>query len=400
MKSALAVSYELDNTEKAANELAAQVSLSLASHSCGLLFFDVAADCGALAAALEKKLSIPVAGCSTIATLDNTKGFRDFNVSLMVMTGDDVRFACALSEPAGAGSTAERLGAAYSEAVSKLGEAPKLILVFSPNDADMVLDDCAEALDELSGGVPVFGGVPGFCMSSEESRVVFGGKAYSDRTLLVLLGGGIRPTFSVKNVLKSLAEHKRPVTSAKGNVVYKVGDVSFVDHMRQSGIAVDKIAASPDSLPFLPILLLLETPQDENNDGFPLVRTLCALNLEEGFGASIGRIPQGADLSFVSLNSQDVELSCRLTLQDLAEQIRAGESEGYVYSTAFAISCQGRYILLAGDRDLEGRCLTELSLPSLNLFGFYGYGELCPTSARSGKNLNRAHNLSIVLCAF
>ncbi|MDR2528695.1 MAG: FIST C-terminal domain-containing protein [Synergistaceae bacterium] len=398
MKSTLAVSYELDNVRKAANELASQVRLPLAGNSCGLLFFDVATDAGALAAALEKKLSIPVVGCSTLATLDSKKGFQNFNVSLVVMTGDDVRFACALSGPAG--DAVERLGAAYGEAALKLEDPPKLILAFFPNDTAFLLDDCADALSELSGDAPVFGGIPGYCVDSGESRVVLSGRTYSDRALLILLGGALRPAFSVKNVLKSLGEHKRPVTSAKDNVVYKVGDVSFVDHMRQSGIAVDKIAASLGSLPFLPTPLLLETRQDENDDGFPLVRTLCALNLEEGSGTSIGRIPQGADLSIVSLNSRDVELSCRLALRDLAQQVQVGESEGYVYSTSLAVSCQGRYMLLAGDRELEGRCVVELVPAGLNFSGFYGYGELCPTSVSGGRAMNRAHNLSVVFCAF
>ncbi|MDR1979797.1 MAG: FIST C-terminal domain-containing protein [Synergistaceae bacterium] len=402
MKSTVAVSYEMDDMEKAAEELASQVlqSLTLLTYSCGLLFCDSEVDHDALAAALKEKLPMPVVGCSTIATFNGKKGFQDMNVSLIVLTADDVRFAVSLSEPLTAEGVKKQIEDAYSKGAAELEESPRLILAFPSYNASIMLDEYPETLDRLSVKAPIFGGIPGFVAGYGTSWVAFDGKAYTDRAVFILMGGNVHPLFSVKNVLKSYAEQKRLVTRAENNVVYKVGDISFIDHMRQLGMPVDKIVSSPDAISFVTSPLLLEMPKDEENDGFPFVRTLHTLNLEDGSGASIGRIPQGAVLSIVSMTRQDVDSSSKEAMRDLLEQIENKKKEGYECSTILTVSCIGRYMVIANDHTIEGRNIAEATPPSLNLSGFYSYGELCPTSMRDAKAANRAHNESIVFCAF
>jgi hypothetical protein len=178
-----------------------------------------------------------------------------------------------------------------------------------------------------------------------------------------------------------------------------VGDVSFVEYLRQFGLPVEKMATEPGSTSFVTNPLLLEMPESSQDDGVPYVRTLHTLDLQSGTGTAIGKIPEGAVISVAAMKRRDVEVSTHEALLHLLGQIEAGQREGYAYSTIFCVSCIGRYMVMGSEREGEGRAISEGLPKNLNLSGFYGYGELCPTSVREKRALNRAHNESIVLCA-
>jgi hypothetical protein len=96
---------------------------------------------------------------------------------------------------------------------------------------------------------------------------------------------------------------------------------------------------------------------------------------------------------------QDIEMSTQNSTQDLLTVMRQNEADGYKYSTIFAVSCVARYYVMTGKNALEADILKANFPSDLSLCGYYSFGEICPTSVRSGKGLNAAHNESLVLLA-
>ena len=359
LKSTTAVTYELDDVASGTDELARATkdNLTLARNSFGLMF------------------------CDTV-------------------TSDDVNFSIATSEPLTGDNIAEQIASTYERAKASLEGEPKLILVFPPYLLGIMLDIYPRELERVSGGLPVFGGLPAHDDMQGRTAIYCGDSATNDRMTLLLMSGNVKPVMTVKNSLGTLANLKRTVTEAKENVVYKVGDDSFVEFLRRFGLDVEKLANPAErTISFTTYPLLLENTGGENPDGIPVVRTLHGVNLEEGTGTAIGEVPRGSVISVGILQPKDIEKSSYDSIRDLTEKMAASKAEGYEYSTVFAISCVARYYVMANKNMLEADILRQELPPGLSMSGYYSFGEICPTSVRSSKAMNAAHNESLVLLA-
>jgi len=399
MKSIVVTTSMLDDMQLAARELAEQVEngIELMANSAGLLFCDSEIDHAALLAALGDRLSFPLIGCTTIGTLDTQSGFSEYAISLTVLTADDCRFCPAVSGPVRRDNLEQETAAVYARAAQELGCEPRMIFAFPCYQLDIMLDAYSKALTKVSGGLPVFGGLPS-ANAPGVNAILADGQVHSDRLGLLLIGGAAKPLFSTKIVLSNVAEQKRTVTQAKDNVIYRVGDVTFVEYLKSIGLMVEAVLSEDNTLVFVSNPLLVEgTGADD--DGVPMVRTLHALDMECGSGTAIGKVPQGSILSVGQLRREDIQLSARACIEDLLHQIRESKADGYKYSTILCATCIGRFMIMVPDSGLEGEILTGAIGRDYTLSGFYGYGELCPTSMRNGAASNKAHNESITMCA-
>ena len=402
LKSTTAITYELDDIASGTDELAraTKENLQLARNSFGLMFCDSDVDHAKFASELARKLGVPVVGYSATAMLCDGEGLCDTAAILTTVTSDDVNFSIATSEPITIDNVAAQIASTYDRAKASLEGEPKLILAFPPYLLGIMLDIYPRELERVSGGLPVFGGLPAHDDMQGRTAVYCGDSASNDRMTLLLMSGNVKPVMTVKNSLGALANLKRTVTEAKGSVVYKVGDDSFVEFLRRFGLDVEKLA-NPDekTISFTTYPLLIENTARENPDGISVVRTLHGVDLEKGTGTAIGEVPQGSVISVGILQPKDIEKSSYDSIRDLTEKMAAGKAEGYEYSTVFAISCVARYYVMANKNTLEADILRKELPPGLSMSGYYSFGEICPTSVRSGKAMNAAHNESLVLLA-
>jgi hypothetical protein len=401
-KSTTAVTYELDDIASGTDELAriTKENLKLARNSFGLMFCDSDVDHAKFASELSRKLGVPIVGYSATAMLCGGEGLCDTAAVLTTVTSDDVDFSIATSEPLTADNIAAQIASTYERAKASLSGEPKLALAFPPYLLGIMLDIYPRELERVSGGLPIFGGLPAHDDVHGSTAIYCGDSAAGDRMTLLLMSGDVRPVMTVKNSLGALANLKRTVTEAKGSVVYRVGDESFVEFLKRFGIDVEKLA-NPDekTISFTTYPLLIEKAEGENHDGIPVVRTLHGVDLEKGSGTAIGEVPEGSVISVGILHSQDIEKSSSDSVKDLLEKMADGEAEGYQYSAVFAVSCVARYYVMADRNTLEADVLREKLPPGLSMSGYYSFGEICPTSVRSGKAANAAHNESLVLLA-
>ena len=402
IKSTIALSYELDDTALAAEELCEQTiqKLALSKNTFGLLICDSDTEHAGLLTEIRRRLDIPVVGFTSTAMLTGNHGMVDEAACLATVTSDDVSFAIATSEPLTPQNVQDEIERTYGRARDTLEGEPIMVMAFPPYILGIMLDTYPRELDRISGGLPVFGGLPAHDEVNGHTAVFCGDRVADDRLTILLLSGAAKPVFSVRNNLSTLASMKRRVTHSEDNVVYRVGDQTFVEFLEGFGLDVEAIANSQDkTTSFTAYPLLVEMTHQNNFDGVPIVRTIHSIDMKTGAGTAIGEIPQGATLSLGALKPHDIRVSARQSVQDILTKMKENESEGYRYSLVFAISCVGRYFVLAGRNELEVEVLLDGLPKDLSLCGFYSFGEICPTSVSSGKANNAAHNESLVIMA-
>jgi hypothetical protein len=401
MRSIVAVTNEMDDTEKAVDDLLRQIEEKgpLSKNTIGMLYCDVDVDDEQFVSALSAKFPFDLVGCNSLATFDTENGARIMSIVLMVLTADDVNFSSALTGVLTAENLRSELEAAYKKASSGLGGPSKLILLVPPYTDAFPLDDCVDILSGLSGDVPVFGGLPSSNVADEVISMYAGGRVYTDRAAVVLVGGNVRPVFSVQNVLSAYSEQKSVVTKADKNVIYTVNDMTFTEYLKSVGLAVDELIAQGDLAVYVSTPIKVHMSKSDYSDGIPVVRTIKSLSPEDGSGVLFGAVPEKSAVSIATMKRQDIQDSCKMAIKEIRDKIAVG-SGNYTYTTLLCISCGGRYMVMADDKDAEGDIIVENLPKGLSLAGFYAYGEICPTAFRDGKAVNRVHNESIVMCAF
>jgi hypothetical protein len=390
----------MDDAENAVADLLRQIEEKgpLGKNSLGMVYCDVEVSHEDLIAALQEKFPFDVVGCTSIATFDTENGAQIISIVLVVLTGDDVEFSSAVTGVLTAENLRPELEAAYQKAASPLSDPSKLIFLIPPFMDAIPLDDYVDILSELSGDTPVFGGLPSSNVADGDILMYASGRPCNDRAAIVLVGGGIRPVFSVQNVLSAYTEQKYIVTKANRNIIYTVDDMPFTDYLRSVGMSVDELIAQGDLAVYVSTPLRVNLSKNNYNDGIPVVRTIKTLNPLDGSGVLFGAISEKSAVSIAALKRQDIQGSCNMAIKEIGEKIAAA-GDGYTYTTLLCVSCGGRYMVMADDKDIEGRIIVENLPKGLTLSGFYAYGEICPTAFRDGKAVNRIHNESIVMCA-
>ncbi|MDR1651182.1 MAG: FIST C-terminal domain-containing protein [Synergistaceae bacterium] len=403
LKAATAVTYELDSIEKGISELSDKIlkELDMKRSGIAIMLCDSDAEHEKLASGLHRRLGVPVVGFSSTAMFCRSEGLCDSVGILTAVSSDDVDFSVAVSEPLTPGNVTEQIELTYKRALDSLPGEPKLVMAFPPYILGIMLDVYPRELGRVSGGLPVFGGLPAHDETHGRTIIYCGDTAYGDRMAVVLVSGAVKPVMTVKNSLGALANLKRTVTSSKNNVVYKVGDDTFVRFLEQFGLDVEKLANPEErTTSFTTYPLLVEGTGTEETDGIPVVRTIHGVDLETGSGTAIGEIPEGATLSVGVLHPDDIKNSTLSSAEDIVKQMKENERDGYRYSMVFGVSCVARYYVMASRNTLEADVLKSGLPEDLALFGYYSFGEICPTSApASGPARNAAHNESLVLLA-
>lgn len=399
MQSKVSVTYEIDDLNQAAAELTAGLDKDILGRKsvCGILFCFSDMDHEGLLQKLAARFPHDIIGCTCIANMDEREGFHELAATFTVLAADDCRFVTAASNAVTPENVAGEVRCAYTSAREKLGEEPGLAIAFPPYNLNIMLDAFTNAFNEAAPNVPLLGGLPSYNGQNDRNLTVFGSSASEDKLVMLLIAGNVRPVFSIQNVSGSPVERKRKVTHAKDNVVYTVGDRTFVEYLREVGIPVERMVEGNATITFVSNPLLLENVTVHGQSNYSFVRTLHKIDLNDGSGTAIGEIPKDATLSICSLQSEHIQRAALAGMDELAAKMRAAPE--YSYSTVLAVSCIGRYLLMVPNNGAEVENLRKKLPSGVTLSGFYSYGEMAPMQGKDGKTVNFAHNESLVLCA-
>lgn len=401
MKSAVALTFEMDDTKLAAKELADSIKtkISLEEKGFGILLADSELSHKELLKDLDEELSIPIIGCTTTAIIDGKKGFNEMCTSLLVITGDDIYFSIACSETITVENAYDQIKDTYQRGLKGLdGNKEKIIYALPPSNMEVMLDEFPETLSKLSGNCPVFGGLASFNDSGDAIGNFCNGNIYSDRMVLLLFGGDIRPIFSMGSFVEHHIQKRAVVTRAEKNIVYTVEDMTFLEYCQSLGLTMSKPSEGL-SLPYVTTPMIIEPTSVKEDDGVPIIRAIHEINEEDGSCNAICKVPENSILSIASLKRSDIEISTQDACNFLVKQMQKNSRDGYEYSVVLCISCIGRFLVIAPDNSLEGQIVSKTMPRNLNVIGGYSYGEIGPTSITDGRAVNRALNHSIVMVA-
>ncbi|MDR1778438.1 MAG: FIST C-terminal domain-containing protein [Clostridiales Family XIII bacterium] len=391
MKSAVSISFELDDVQAAADELIAGLAdgASFGPDALGILYCDADVDGAALTGILRERLGFDVVGMTTLAAL-GPGGYNEMSSVLTVIAGEGVRFAVSVTPTLTGDTAADGIRAAYSEMEKNIGQ-PALLLLFPPAGMPFAGDVYPDTLAALAPGMPLLGGVASDDYDYLRARVFFSGRDFRDAAVLAGLAGEVHPRFYLRHVTSRFAERRQKVTESKGTTVYRVGDETFIEYLNGFGLRTD---VDDPLLAFNSYPMMLTR---EGTDETPLMRHISGLNAGTGEGVFLGNVPAGTIANICLVNRDDILSSCRLSMEGLAADAAAGDAEEG-YSLVLCISCCGRSMILGTESGAEGQILEELLPAGYRLAGAYCLGEFSPALYKDGAATNRFHNCSIVLC--
>jgi len=391
-----AYTYELDNHEKAVQDILNQIDIQngLLKNTVGLLFCHVKFIETGIMEKVCKSLPFEVLGCTSMyfATSDPGGASDDpsgaFMLTVTVLTSDDTEFATGVCEPLTAANAEDCIHALYQKTAASLGggpsggDSPTLIFTFPPTMLDVTVDVMTSALDRASGGLPVFGSVAlDIVVHNRNPKTIYQGAAYSDRMTLLLFKGPIKPRFfSVRFPEKSSMGQNAVITNANGPELISINNKPALSFFYDIGFLRENSGNFSQAIP-----LVIE---DSNGDmEVVVVQSITP----EGTFICGKHVPKGGILNVGAITAEHVLESARTLIQTIK---KSGSGTGL-----FIFSCFSRTVVLgegaAPEVELIQRELDDF--PGVYLY-FNSGGELCPKYTDSGEVKNQALQYAIVAC--
>ena len=401
MRSAAAVTRELDDLQLAAEELIEGIrgQIQLGKYSCGILYYDFDAEGAALSGILHEALGIDIMGCSTLALLEGREGYCDMAASLMVLTSDDCPMSTIATEPLYAHNDASSAAAAFEAAKEALGTEPKLAVLLAPVNGQAVADRIIEAISQASGQIPIVGGVAASDDIAEEN-LAYNGEHLTDSAVMLLIGGEVRPLCNLVNVSSTFTDKACRITKSEGATIYEVdGDSTLLSFIEGFGFDITGASEDDRRVFFRQYPLLLSDTKLSAVGDLPYVRILASVDVEKGSASAYAFTPEGSEAKLAMLERTEIGKSAAKGMQAMLEQISAASTDDYQYSTVLCFTCAARHYIMTPIFSAEGDEIKAILPDGLTLSAFYSHGEIVPTSVLDGKAANRVHNGSVAFCA-
>lgn len=376
---------EIDDIDAAIGDITGQLrNITLLGNAVGILVCHYDFVTSGIVAALSEMLPFPLVGITSFyQAAPQVNGH--FELTITLLTSDDVRFAVANSVGEGTDiPPSEVVADAYWRAFAVYGEQPSLIFGFLSANRPISGDAFLRMLDASSGGVPSFGGVTtGDDEAGTNVFIINQGYISTYGFALLLLIGDVNISFYAGNYRDDkMLEMIATVTKADDVIVQELNEQPAVAYLREHGFPLEDTECNTISnIPFL---------YKEAGEPLFTARTLGGFDMAGGLHF-LGAIPQGARLRIGNTSNEDIlEISREVTEQAVAENPRA--------SALFVFSCVGRYIALGLSPTSELEYVAQGIPGNIPYLACYVGGEICPIL--SDEHLaNRYHNASFVVCA-
>jgi hypothetical protein len=298
-----------------------------------------------------------------------------------VFTSDDASFSTAMTTVAEDSGDGAKIQAAYGEALAALGAKPDLVIPFLPMTLKASSSSYLNLLDEISGGVPMFGSTACDYTMTHEHAAVFRNGASERNGLALLLIRGVEPEFNIVSMPdRNMQLKKATVTKSAGCIIYEANGMSFKDYVTSMGI--EKID-DPNMLATIPLSM-------NYGDGKPVTVAIFKIH-NDGSVFCGAEIPQGITFSIGSMDSASI-------IETAKEMMEWAKGDRPV----LFFSCVGRFLLLSPNNDDEMQAFVEqweAGNRTPHMLAYSG-GEICPVPGKDGKLHNRYHNFTVTGCKF
>ena len=371
---------EVDDVDAAVEDILGQLHLekNLLRQAAGLLFCNYAFVDSGLVSALCARLPFEVIGCTTQGVV-TPRGMGGLMLGLAVLTSDEAGFATGLSEPL-LHDEKGRLTDLYRRTSARLGAPPALIFACQPMLGNLAGMTVVNALDDASGGVPLFGTVAhDASLKKNLPATIRNGSASRDRLALLLVAGDIDARFFVEWFpVKKVISETALITKAEDSAIVEINNLPALDYMDRLGA----IAEGKEALHLMP--LVITSPDGRR-------KTVACIGFAGKSLVCGDIIPPGGTMNFGAASDADV-------LESAGRIARAVKQGVHPDGAGLIFSCCGRSSALAdplAEMALMHQCLRDAG-PYLLM---YSGGELCPWRSR-GDNVqrNRFYQFAIVAC--
>jgi len=334
--------------------------------------------------AISEALPFDIIGCSALGSAVNGSGSME-HLTLTVLTSDEVEFSIALSDTISKDDIESPIEKAYAAARDSLGRDPSLIFMFGPVMADVIGDQMLIKLDQLSGGVPIFGTLSSDALPGCPKSYVFkNGESDRRKMALLLVGGNVNPRFYVTAIAKrNIQQNNAVVTGADGYLVTSINDMPVLDYFATLGITATKIAA----ISMIPFLV------DFGDGTEPVAYSMYDIS-ETGVYCG-GAIPKGAKIAFAEVDVGSVMETAETTLRRALDDAEKNGANGII-----AVPCMARSLVLSPNVEAEIVKSLEIIGDKVPFSLIYSGGEICPVYNQQQGVINRFHNLTYTLVVF
>jgi hypothetical protein len=372
---------EVDDFDVAIADIKAQIDFSaLKKYSGGIIlscmdFFE-----SGMVEALCKILPFDVIGMTSMANACN-KGHGFYDLSLTVLTSDEVKFSAGMVSDINASNHGEKISTLYNDIRKKTEDDPSLIITFFPYLKELAACSMVASADKAVKGVPVWGSLASSInFTTDDVGVMCNGTLKKDGLAMLFINGLIQPRFILANLPEyNISSVRGIVTKSDGANLIEVNDIPVLEYFKQLGIELvaENIRATP--------LIVYE-----KNNTQP--KALAFYTLEEDGSVMMGgEVPVGASITVGGIDSGTIIDSCKEGLAELLE------CEGR--AAAFIIPCVSRGVMLVPDQEGEIRLVYE-TLKDFDLPFVMGYagGEISPMYDINGNIKNHFHNYTFCAC--
>lgn len=303
-----------------------------------------------------------IVGCSTAGEICGTKVHDDTIVATAVRF-DHTRIRVSQATVANAQEDSYRAGVALATELIQEGLTHVMVLSDGLNVNGTQLS-CG-LHDRLPPEVVVTGGLAGDADRFQRTLVWVDDTVSENRAVAIgFYGDRLRIGFGSLGGWDSFGP-ARLVTRAQDNVLYELdGQPALELYKRYLG---EHAANLPSSALMFPLAVHAQG----NEEG--LVRTILAIDEEQGSLTFAGDIPQGAYARLMKANVDRL-------VDGAAGAARSGLQalDTFAPELAVLISCVGRKLVLKQRVEEEVDSVRDVLGPQAALAGFYSYGEICP----------------------
>lgn len=217
-------------------------------------------------------------------------------------------------------------------------------------------------------GVVITGGLAGDGGRFEKTWVMAEGIPRSAYVTIVgFYGDSVRVSYGTKGGW-DVMEADIEVTHAIGNVLYELDNQPALQYYKEH------MGEDADGLPatglLYPLALKNEDPEIED-----LVRTILAVDEEEGSLTFAGNIPNGCHVRLMKANFDRLIDGAKSASSDAVS--RLSSEQPYL---CLSISCVGRRLVLQDRTSEELEAVLSILPAGSKQIGFYSYGEISPLS--------------------
>jgi hypothetical protein len=379
---------ELDDVDTALAEIMNQIDLkTLSKNAAGILSCYYEFIESGIVKKLCEALPFDVIGLTTMSSASDGD-YGMYRLTLTILTSDDVAFQSAMTRPLSLDDFEAPLRDAWQEAKEKLPGEPSFVIAAFPVVPNLSSADILKGFDKVCQGIPVWGGVlSDVTMSFENGKTICNGRDDQNALAMLLLHGPVQPGFIVTSLPdRNIQERRAVVTESKGCVVKKANNMVLQEYFQSLGLTLRMGVDATSSVPLM---------VSYGDGSQPVALGIYSMNAD-GSALCAGEIPEGAEFSIGSIDSEGILETAKSTVERALE--------GKKPQGILMFPCVSRYGMLAPRNESELqevlRVVEELGKNEVPFALAYVGGEICPVAGNDGKLHNRLHNYTFAACVF